>query len=232
MTESPPRARAVPPVGRTWVGPHTIIPEHLRRAPADEKGAVVVESIRPGFGVRHRELQVLRCDGVAGQARVFLGLAHDDPPVRECCPRRGCGREILELALDLSLDPRGELRVHRDQDWHRVGIMLRLRKQIRRNPGGVGRCVGDDHQFRRGRQAYRSRPVRRAVVLRPSRTNSRGPRRHHSGGWVRLRRPGPRSHGPRRRQDSIGPRYRRGRQGDRGRLGFATHTDRHPPHVR
>ena len=51
---------------KDMVGPHTIVPEHLRCTLTDEEGAVVMESIRPGFGVRHRELQVLGGDVVAG----------------------------------------------------------------------------------------------------------------------------------------------------------------------
>ena len=35
--------------GKDVVGPHTVIPEHLRRAFADEKGAVVAESVRPSL---------------------------------------------------------------------------------------------------------------------------------------------------------------------------------------
>ena len=47
------------------VGPDPIVPEHLCGALTDEEGAVMMESFRPGFGVRHRELHVLGRDVVA-----------------------------------------------------------------------------------------------------------------------------------------------------------------------
>ena len=48
------------------VGPHAVVAEYLRRALTDEEGTVVTESIRPGFGVRHRDLQMLGRDVVTG----------------------------------------------------------------------------------------------------------------------------------------------------------------------
>src|SRR2546425_9932468 len=86
-----------------------------------------------------------------GDALLHIGNNHD-AAVRECRTGDFSARQIGELARELRLNAIEMSGIERDEHGQRVGVMLRLREQIRRDHRGGCRRVREDNQLRRARE--------------------------------------------------------------------------------
>ena len=138
------------PGGEDVVGSGDIVAQSLGDVPAEEDRAGVPhpagQSVRLGNG----QLQMLGRDAIDERRRRIEALDHDDAAVplparrRRLAPSQG-----RQMRLHRGADRVGEGGVVGDQDRLRRLVVLGLRQQVDRDPGGVGVCVGDDQHLRR-----------------------------------------------------------------------------------
>jgi len=73
--------------------------------------------------------------------------ADDTTPIRQCCACNIRRWEVRHLPAQLVIHATGQRGIHRDQKRDGIGIMLRLREEVRSDEVGIGARVGEHDQL-------------------------------------------------------------------------------------